>query len=177
MGPVQVRPVIFSLRDMPSNENRGQRREVPPEPPRSGTKLRAILLKFQLGLWALMVLALAYVGGVFYARRQEIRTIEERAAAAKRAEAQRTVEMLGGERFEILNFYASPGIIRRGETTALCYGVSNARSVRLEPQPNPVWPSYGRCVNVAPEKTTAYTLTAEDASGNTKTATVTVEVQ
>jgi hypothetical protein len=161
---------------MPSQENREPRREGMPEPPRSDTKFRAILRNARLGLWALLVLALAYVVGVFYARRQENRTIEERAAAAKRAEAQRTVEMLGGERFEILNFYASPGIIRRGETTALCYSVSNAQSVRLEPQPNPVWPSYGRCVNVAPEKTTAYTLTAEDSSGNTKTATVTVEV-
>jgi len=66
--------------------------------------------------------------------------------------------MLGGNRFEILHFYASPGVIRRGQTAQLCYGVSGAKTVRLEPQPNAVWPSFSRCVDVSPSKDTSYTV-------------------
>jgi hypothetical protein len=59
----------------------------------------------------------------------------------------------------------------------LCYGVANAKSVKLEPQPNPVWPSYARCVRVSPTETTTYTLTITDAAGNTKTQSLQVNVE
>jgi len=59
--------------------------------------------------------------------------------------------------------FATPGTIRRGETVQLCYGVANAKTVKLEPQSNPVWPSYSRCVDVIPLNHT-YTLTIADAA-------------
>ena len=124
---------------------------------------------------------LLYVGWVFFSRWQENREFEQRATAQsdarKSAEDKRVVEMLGGNRFEIQNFYASPGVIRRGETAQLCYGVANAKTVRLEPQTSPVWPSYSRCVDVTPKKDTTYTLTIEDAAGNIKTQTLVVNVR
>ena len=49
------------------------------------------------------------------------------------------LEQLGGKELAIQNFYATPGTIRRGETVQLCYGVANARTVKLQPQSNPVW--------------------------------------
>jgi hypothetical protein len=129
----------------------------------------------------LMIFALLYVGATFYMRRQQNREFEERAAqaaaAAKRADDRQTVEQLGGNEFKILNFYATPPSIHHGETVQLCYGVSNAKVVKLEPQTNSVWPSFSRCVEVAPTKTTEYTLTAEDGLGNSKTSTVKVIVQ
>ena len=67
--------------------------------------------------------------------------------------------------------------MHRGEEVDLCYGVSNAKTVTLVPQPNAVWPSYSRCVQVSPQKTTTYTLTVTDAAGNTKSASLTVEVR
>jgi len=124
----------------------------------------------------LLILSILYVGWVFSARRQAAREMEQRAKEKERAEAAHTYEMLGGDRFEILSFYAVPGLIHRGDSAQLCYGVSNAKSVRLEPQPNPVWPSAARCVDVSPKKSTTYTLTAEDGHGNTKVMTLTVEV-
>jgi hypothetical protein len=84
---------------------------------------------------------------------------------------------LGGKELAIQSFYANPGAIQRGETVQLCYGVANAKSVRLEPQKNPVWPSYARCVDVAPTKDTTYTLTIADAAGNTQTRTLDVKVR
>jgi cbb3-type cytochrome oxidase subunit 3 len=143
----------------------------------SDPKPRAGARRYLIVSWSLIALILLYVGWVFYSRRQENREIEQRAAARRRAEDQRTVDMLGGNRFDILSFYASPGTIRRGDTAQLCYGVSNAKSVRLEPQADAVWPSYSRCVQVSPEKSTTYTLTADDGAGQSKTATLTIEVR
>ncbi|MGH9713832.1 MAG: hypothetical protein ACRD5M_11100 [Candidatus Acidiferrales bacterium] len=125
----------------------------------------------------LLVGALFYVGWVFTARRQEAREMEQRAKEQQKAEAARTYEMLGGNRFEILNFYAVPGVIHRGDSAQLCYGVSNAKTVKLEPQTSVVWPSLSRCVEVAPKKDTTYTLTAEDGQGNSRTSILTVQVR
>ena len=47
----------------------------------------------------------------------------------------------------------------------------------LEPQTNPVWPSYTRCVDVKPTKTTTYTLTATGTDGDTLSREVTVKVR
>jgi hypothetical protein len=128
-----------------------------------------------------VAIVLLYVGWVFFSRWQENRAIEQKTkaeAAQKQRENDRaSVEQLGGNEFAIQIFYASPGVIRRGESTRLCYGVANAKTVKLEPQSNPVWPSHSRCVEVAPAKTTAYTLTIADAAGNTKSQTVEVKVQ
>ncbi len=123
-----------------------------------------------------LLLAGLYVGWIFLSRWQANRTLEEKAATQRRAQDRQTFEMMGGDRFEILGFYADPATIRAGETAELCYSVSNAKSVTLEPQSEPVWPAFSRCVHVSPYKTTAYTLTAEDAAGHTKSAAVQVEV-
>jgi hypothetical protein len=59
----------------------------------------------------------------------------------------------------------------------LCYGVANAQTVKIEPDTGrEVWPSVNRCIDLKPKKTTTYTLTAQDAHGNTKTAALTLEV-
>jgi hypothetical protein len=127
-----------------------------------------------------IAIALLYVGWVLFSRWHETRAFDQKAkeeAAQKQRENDRaSVELLGGNDFAIQMFYASPAVIQRGDSARLCYGVSNAKTVKLEPQSNPVWPSHSRCVEVAPAKTTAYTLTIEDAAGNTKSQTVEVKV-
>jgi hypothetical protein len=124
----------------------------------------------------LFLVALLYVGWIFFSRWQQNRDFEQKAATQKRAEDQRAVDALGGNRFDILNFYG-PATVRQGEQAQLCYGVSNAKTVRLDPPAGAaVWPSYSRCVDVAPTQDTTYTLTAEDAAGHIKTATLTVQV-
>jgi len=123
------------------------------------------------------VVALA-VGWVLYSRWDENRLALRRAEEQRREEDARVAEMLGGNRFEILQFYATPAEAHTGETISLCYGVSNAKSVKLEPQPNAVWPSFSRCLSVTPPAgSTTYTLTADDGAGHTKTASVTVQIR
>jgi len=125
--------------------------------------------------------ALLVVLWILYSRWQENRLIERRTRqeiSRKQLENDRlTLEQLGGKELAIQSFYASPGAIHRGESVQLCYGVANAKNVKLEPQPNAVWPSYAYCVNVSPAKNTTYTLTISDASGNTKTESLKVVVK
>ena len=116
--------------------------------------------------------ALLVVVWILYSRWQGNRLIEQRTreeASRKQSENDRlTVEQLGGKELAIQSFYASPGAIHKGESVQLCYGAANAKNVKLEPQPNAVWPSHAHCVSVSPAKSTTYTLTISDASGNTK---------
>lgn len=129
----------------------------------------------------LIGIAAIYAGFVLWARWSDNRALDARAkahaAAQQRAEDQRSLETLGGSSFDILGFYASPGLIQRGDTAQLCYGVANAQSVKIEPETNrALWPSVNRCIEITPKKTTTYTLTAEDGHGKSKTATLTIEV-
>ena len=70
-------------------------------------------------------------------RWQENKDLNEKAAQAatakEREAAEKSVETLGGEKFDILGFYVTPGEIRRGDDAQLCYGVSNAKSVTIDP--------------------------------------------
>lgn len=140
------------------------------------------LLKNPLLYSSLLVgTALIVVLWILYSRWRGNRLIERRTreeASRKQLENDRiALEQLGGKELAIQSFYASPGAIHKGESVQLCYGVANAKDVKLEPQPNAVWPSYAHCVNVSPAKSTTYTLTISDASGNTKTESVQVRVE
>jgi hypothetical protein len=110
---------------------------------------------------------------------QDIAAKEKAAQAAKvRDDAAKSFEVLGGADFKIVSFYAMPGTIHRGDSVDMCYGVSNAKSVKLDPPDvASMFPSLNRCVKVSPKKTTTYMFTADDGKGNTKTAQLTIEVQ
>ena len=127
-----------------------------------------------------LIAGLIYVGVVFFLRWNENRDLarrtEENRAAAEQQAARDTVEALGGTSFDIMGFYASPGEVHRGEQSQICYGVSNAKNVSIDPPVASVWPSASRCFEVTPEKTATYTLTAEDDKGNKKTATLEIKV-
>lgn len=144
----------------------------PPSPGNSsGGRVRLLIFAVAFGI------AVLYLAGVFYNRRQQDRALAAQRAERQREQDQQAVEFMGGDRFEILNFYASPGVIHRGDTVDLCYGVSNAKSLALSPPDGPVWPAFSHCLQVSPRKTTTYTITASSNSGETKTASVQIEVR
>ena len=80
------------------------------------------------------------------------------------------------EPFKITQFYAAAPELAKGEKALLCYGVEHAKSVWLSPPRQELAPSPTRCIEVAPEKTTTYTLTAENGRGQSATQTVTIQV-
>jgi hypothetical protein len=130
---------------------------------------------------AIVAIVVLYMAYTFWSRWQENQDLAAKQKAAQAAEqrdeAQKTYDTLGGGEFKIISFYASPGTIHRGDTVDMCYGVSNAKSVKLDPPDASVWPSNDRCLQISPKKTTTYTFTADDGKGNTKTANLTIEVK
>lgn len=128
-----------------------------------------------------ILIATLYAVFVLWTRWSDNRALEARAkaqaAAEQRAEDQRSLDNMGGTKFDILAFYATPGLLHPGDRAELCYGVANAQGVKIEPDTNrATWPSVNRCIEIAPKKTTTYMLTAADGHGHTKTATLTLEV-
>jgi hypothetical protein len=145
-----------------------------------GKENRSIFRNPLLYTSTLVLAAFLFVGWIFYSRWQVNRDYEQRVSAReaqKRQDDAHAAELMGGDRFDILTFYAIPDSIASGQMTTLCYSVSNAQKVRLDPPEAAVWPSPSRCIHLNPKKTTAYTLTITDAKGQEKAATVTVTVR
>jgi hypothetical protein len=130
-----------------------------------------------------IIIALAivlYIGFVFLTRWQSNRAFEKR-NAVKAAEEQHAndvaaVQGLGGSELAIRAFYLSPPAIYTGESSQLCYDVSNAKTVAVDPPVGEVWPSHSRCLDVAPKKSTKYTLTITDAKGQSTSQSVELKV-
>ncbi len=110
--------------------------------------------------------ALAYLAYVFLVRRSappapQVRKSEEQ--AARQAEFDR---VYGGSALKIIQFYSPKGDLMEGDSTVICYGVLNAKSVRIEPPVEGVGVALNRCVSVAPQEATRYTLIAEGHDGS-----------
>lgn len=127
----------------------------------------------------LLVLAAGcvYLGWTYYSRWNQNRILIDTLKENKMAKERAIVEATGGSSLTIINFYATPPTVQRGEALQLCYGVSNAVKVRMVPEVKYVWPSLSRCVEVKPDKDTVYRLIAEDAAGKTATAETAVKVE
>jgi hypothetical protein len=112
-------------------------------------------------------IAVVYVSWVFLARywsHHNTTPVKDEEQARRNAEFARTY---GGTQVKILQFYAREGNLTQGSPTVLCYGVLNARAVRITPAVDGVSPALSRCVEVSPIKDTQYTLTAEGNDGHT----------
>ena len=144
-----------------------------PDENRSMQVLRKVLPYTTAGV----LLAALYTAWVFASRWNDNRRIEH-ATAAQRSKLDREIaELYGSGQLKILSFYVSPGLIHHGEKALVCYGVVNARTVRLDPAVERVWPSASRCFNVMPDRERRYTLTAEDAAGHTVTESFVLRVK
>jgi hypothetical protein len=80
------------------------------------------------------------------------------------------------EPVRITQLYTSASNIAKGEKALLCYGVENAKTVWLEPPRQELSAALSRCVEVTPDATTTYTLTAEGADGKSASKSLTVPV-
>ncbi len=125
---------------------------------------------------AAVVIALLYVGYIFYSRHAEQKDADEQAEQKRAADARKVADAYGGNELKVLTFYATEGPIHRGDTTQLCYSVNNAKSVTIEPDLHDVPVSYSNCVKISPKKDTTYTLTATSDKGKTEQAVITMRV-
>lgn len=83
---------------------------------------------------------------------------------------------VGGNVPNVLSFTASPTVVPTGGgQVSLCWNVSNATSIMIQPQPGTVSGTAASCQTVTVSQTTTFTLTATNAVGPTQ-ASVTVSV-
>ena len=106
-------------------------------------------------MWIPVLLTALYIGWVFWQR------YEEQAPPPPKVEQDPLAKY--GEAVKIVQFYTATRSIPRGGKATVCYGVVNAKEVRLDPPVERVWPAMSRCFDVTPSHTTRYTLTAEGA--------------
>ena len=78
---------------------------------------------------------------------------------------------------KILRFYATTGSIVPGGKAQLCYGVENAKTVRIAPVIAKLAPASNRCLEIVPAHTTHYTILAEGFDGNIVNRSLTLVVE
>lgn len=126
---------------------------------------------------AAVVITALYVGWIFYSRWDAQRDAERAQQQARVQDAQKVLEAYGGNKVTVLSLSAGQGVIHRGESTQLCYGVSNAKNVTMSPAVGDLWPSMYRCVDVSPKADTTYTVTASDGQGHSDTKSIQIKVE
>lgn len=146
----------------------------PPQQKHPGSFLAKLLPFTTIGI----IIAALYVGWTFYSRHESNKAAERAAAAKEQEQRQRTVNAVFGSGEILFSvFSADTGLLKRGAHTQLCYGVENAKTVKLDPPIADIKPAYRRCLEIAPTTTTTYTITADDGKGHTKSESLTVRVQ
>jgi len=118
-------------------------------------------------LWVALALALLNLSWTFLQRRNVPHRMQRTSAGV----ADRGTDL------KILSFYATSGEIRDGDREILCYGVQNAKSVRMEPPVEELRPALTRCVSVEPHANMRYRLIAEGLDGGLAEASFEVRVK
>jgi len=147
-----------------------------PEPSGKKRSGLAALLPFTT---VAMILAALYVAWTFYSRHESARKDQEAIEAKQReAEKHQANLIFGSGEVKFTMFSADKGMVSRGESAHLCYGVVNATTVKIDPPVNePVKPTNRHCLEITPRQTTTYTITASNDKGDTKTSSLTVHVK
>ena len=124
-----------------------------------------VLRKLYVYMWVAVAMAAMYSGWVMLSRHLGTPRRAAQPDAGRAAHDAELARVYGGTDVRILQFYAREGSVTEGNKSAICYSVVNAKSVRLEPPVQGVFPSFNRCVEIAPARDTRYTLIAEGADG------------
>ncbi len=110
--------------------------------------------------------ALAYLGFVFTMRYSAMGPRNPMPSDEWMDRQMEFERVYGGTAVRIIQFYSPNGDLMEGDSTLICYGVVNAKSVRIEPPVEGVGVALNRCVKVAPEEATRYTLIVEGNDGS-----------
>jgi len=125
----------------------------------------------------LLVIAILYVVYTFYTRHQADVRAQASLEAKQEASRKRTVDaVFGNGEIKFTSFSLDASQIERGQSARLCYGVVNATSVKLDPPVENLKPTYLHCLDIAPKKTTTYTITADDGKGHSKSESLELKV-
>ncbi len=127
--------------------------------------------------WVAVLAAVAvYLGCIGFSRMIGNARMASRIQAAK-ARPFTDFSLPQGSDLTILQFYGDTWQITEGEHVVICYGVQNARAVRIDPAVEELSPAFNRCIAAWPEKTTTYTLIATGVGDAEVRASFTVRVK
>ena len=135
-----------------------------------------LLRLLRLFLWVASAVAVASTAWIFTGRLVDHRKMEQGIARKAARPTPEFDRIYGDDTLKILQFYAREGEVAPAQKTLLCYSVLHATAVRLEPPVEVLGPALNHCLEIAPARTTSYTLTAEGAAGAKLTQSVTVRV-
>lgn len=147
-------------------------------PPPSGRPARSPLSAILPYTTVAVIIAALWVAWTFYSRHEaNVKAQQEQAAqqAEKRQREAQTIFGSGGLSFR--TWGADKSVVHAGEAAHICYGIVDAKTVRIDPPVEDLKPSYLHCFDVRPKQTTTYKVTAEDAKGHTASEQVTIQVQ
>ena len=118
-----------------------------------------------IAIWIALGIGIANLGWVWFERHngdlQVARTLE-----ARRHRGSGAGHDDSGTAVRITQFYAMSGEMTDAGRNTICYGVANAKAVRIEPPIENVWPSLTRCFWAEPRQDTTYKLIAEGFDGS-----------
>jgi len=118
----------------------------------------------------------ARLGWVWLARKDAHSRMEQTSANRERAGKSAAIPADDGS-VRITQFYARSGEMIAGDSNVICYGTSNADSVRVEPPVENLSPALTRCFYIDPQQDTTYTLVALGAGGKQVTESFRVRVK
>lgn len=119
--------------------------------------------RLTITLWIALAIALFNLGWTLLQRHDSTLRMQ-RAQKSNLARSVGVVDRSTG--VKILSFYATAAEIRDGDREIVCYGVQNARSVRMEPPIESLTPALTRCFWAEPHQNIRYTLIAEGLEGD-----------
>jgi hypothetical protein len=123
-----------------------------------------------------VAIAAAYLGWTWFQRHEGNLRIGRRIAAFRGRSGPGGLTD-SGTSVKIVQFYARSAEIVDGERDVICYGVHNAKAVRVEPEVERLSPALVRCFWVDPREDTTYRMIAEGDDGSRAEASFTVRVK
>jgi hypothetical protein len=133
--------------------------------------MKSVLARLVGIMWVPVLVSACYAGWVFWQRHAANRATENPPDWNTNPLA------TYGNKVKILQFYAREREIVPDGKALVCYGVVNATAVRLDPPVERVWPAVSRCFEVAPAKSTRYTLTVEGREHTTVSESIEIVVK
>lgn len=119
--------------------------------------------RITITLWVALLFALLHLGWTWLHRRDANQRMTRASVTARQRAAGGVIDR--STDVKILSFYATAGEIRDGDPEIICYGVQNARAVRLEPPLEQLTPALTRCFWAEPHRNSQYKLVAEGFDG------------
>jgi hypothetical protein len=126
-------------------------------------------------LWVVLAVVLVRIGFIWMERRASDNRFTSRLFARHHRETAPGASAKGTA-VKITQFYPRVWSMPDTDHNTICYGVENAKSVRLEPPIANVWPTVNRCFWAEARQDTTYKLIAEGFDGTSTSESFSIHV-